>query len=123
MSEYRSKVDTWIVVVLLCAAILAVVAVLPSLREGQSLPLVVVALPFLFVLWLAMTTRYVFSESDLLVTAGPFRWRIPLAQITAITPTKNPLRESSFVARQGSHRIPGRQVSDAFSEEQRGFRD
>jgi hypothetical protein len=46
-----------------------------------------VALP----VWLIAGTRYILGSEQLVVHAGPFRWRVPLKDITSITPTHNPL--------------------------------
>ena len=42
-------------------------------------------------LWLLLGTRYILEPDQLLVRSGPFRWRVPIADIVRITPTTNPL--------------------------------
>jgi len=42
-------------------------------------------------LWLLLSTRYTLGYGQLVVLSGPFKWRIPVADITSITPTSNPL--------------------------------
>ena len=42
-------------------------------------------------LWLLTSTRYSLLNGELRIQCGPFRWRIPIAAITGITPTSNPL--------------------------------
>ena len=92
---YRSRVDRWLVAVLVAAAVTCLGASIVSLRTASGIELLVplaallggIGLP----LWLLATTRYTLTDEWLEVTSGPFRWRIPLAQITSITPTSNPL--------------------------------
>jgi hypothetical protein len=92
---YRSKVDRWLVVVLVASTIACLVAALASFRAAGGAELVAPLAALLIVLglpcWLLATTRYELTDEKLEVTSGPFRWRIPLAQITSITPTSNPL--------------------------------
>ena len=40
------------------------------------------------VLWVLAGTYYLVTESDLVVRCGPLRWRIPLASIETIVPTR-----------------------------------
>lgn len=42
-------------------------------------------------LWILVATHYTLDSQLLLVQSGPFKWRVPVADITNITPTKNPL--------------------------------
>lgn len=42
-------------------------------------------------LWLLLSTHYTLEPRQLIVRSGPFKWCIALADITAITPTSNPL--------------------------------
>jgi len=43
------------------------------------------------VAWIFLTTSYRLSDRDLHITSGPFRIRVPLAQIQRITPTRSVL--------------------------------
>ncbi|RXQ99680.1 PH domain-containing protein [Pseudoxanthomonas composti] len=40
-------------------------------------------------LWLLLDTRYQLTAERLLVRCGPFRWRIALSEIRAVTPTRS----------------------------------
>jgi hypothetical protein len=92
---YRSAVDTWLVVVLGAGITVALVACGitlavgdPAARAIAGLALVVGAgLP----IWVLLTTCYTLAGDQLLVQSGPFRTRVPIGEITAITPTSNPL--------------------------------
>jgi len=91
---YFSRIDTWLAllltgVVVLCVAITllsiprgttAVLASLPSLLIGAGLPV-----------WLFINTSYTLTDSSLLVRSGPFRWTVPVAEITKVMPTNSVL--------------------------------
>jgi hypothetical protein len=92
---YTSKIDTWLLVVLVGAVIACLVAFVFSLRTG-SVPAIVATLPALLIgaglpVWLMTSTSYTLSDTALLVKSGPFKWQVPIEQITSITPTSNPL--------------------------------
>lgn len=102
MSEpisFKSKIDTWLLVVLLtavAACVLGAAHVYSIAAEGEmgrlwflavlliALCAVGAALP----LWLLVGTRYTLTDTDLDVRSGPFRWTIPLDGIEQITATR-----------------------------------
>ena len=96
---FRSRVDPWLAAVIVGAAVVsagAVVAVVldesaersPSLFASLAvLVLIGVILP----VWVLQSTRYALDGRYLHVRSGPFRWRVPLDEIRAVTPTRNPL--------------------------------
>jgi hypothetical protein len=94
-TTYPSKIDWWLGAILVSGmvaciygSIHVVVAgppgawwvLLPTVGLGAGLPL-----------WLLLGTRYTLEPTQLLIRSGPFRWRVPVADITRITPTSNPL--------------------------------
>jgi hypothetical protein len=91
---FKSKVDTWLVLVLEAASLMAVVGVVFATRSGD-LPIAVAVATGLFAAgipaWIMVTTRYHLSPDSLIVRSGPFRWNIPLADIRAVTPTRSAL--------------------------------
>jgi len=92
---YTSKIDTWLGVVLVGAVAACLVAFVLCLRTGSVLA-IVATLPVLLIgaalpIWLMTSTNYTLSNSSLLVKSGPFKWQVPIEQITNITPTSNPL--------------------------------
>ena len=95
MSErFVSKRDEWIVAVL-WAASLVDFAVAAWLWRGHGAAPAFVA-PLLlaagvFQLHVLYATDYTVEGDSLLVRASLFRWRIPLAAIESIEPTRNPL--------------------------------
>jgi hypothetical protein len=95
VTVYRSKIDAWLVAVLAAAMAVSLFAASAVLSAGLPSAWWIAALTGgaglglpLFVL---LSTRYTLENCDLIVRSGPFRWRIPVAQITGITPTSSPL--------------------------------
>jgi len=93
---HRSKIDTWILVVLAFAIITSLVAavsvafVLPP-PSGWVVALLVAAPGALLPAWLLGSTYYRIDSGCLFVSCGPVRSTIKLFEITAITSTNNPL--------------------------------
>ena len=92
---YRSKTDLWLIGLFAITMIASLLGALAMLLTGtlmawiiaSCLTIVGVGLP----LWLLLSTRYVLGHGQLQILSGPFKWRIPVARITTITPTSNPL--------------------------------
>lgn len=92
---FPSRIDAWLAVVLLLAMAAALASVFVSAGAGTLVgwtaavftALIGIGLP----LWLLLATRYTLQGDALLVQSGPFRWRVPLAEIRSVTPTNNPL--------------------------------
>ena len=92
---FQSKVDGWLRVVLLGSALVCLVAagfVMLAGNIGTWLMAGVLAtIGSVLPLWVLGDTRYTFTASALEVRSGPFRWRVPLSEIRAVAPTRNPL--------------------------------
>jgi hypothetical protein len=95
---YTSKVDVWLIAVLIGVALLGFLVGLAALRasgvSGKRAPFLFTALLPLAIglglpIWMYTSTRYVLNDNTLLVKSGGFSWQIPVAEITAITPTRN----------------------------------
>ena len=95
MSIYRSKLDGWMVGVLAGSALASWVAAIgvvwARVPYAWAMATVVGALGALLPLWLVASTRYVVDADTLLVQCAGLRWRIPMAEITAVTPTNSAL--------------------------------
>jgi len=92
--RFVSKRDAWLVAVLWGAAIVDVaVASWLLLGIGRApafvAPLLLAAA--FFQVQVLHTTAYTFAGADLQVRASFFRWRVPLAAIDSVEPTRNPL--------------------------------
>jgi hypothetical protein len=88
---FRSKVDWWLVAVLVISAAVALITVL---TVGVAAPLASAAIVLLGIglpMWVLLATTYTLTAAHLNVRSGPFTWRIPLNEIRSVAPTRNPL--------------------------------
>ena len=93
---YRSKIDTWIVVVIILGMLASMGGAVTSLSVAPAsvawpIALLVVAIGAGLPTWLLTTTYYRIDGDTLFVSSGPVRLRIPIREIVSITPTNNPL--------------------------------
>lgn len=86
---FRSKIDTWLILVLALSAIVALSAAGSILRKtyGMALlvPISIVAIGALLPMWILAGTKYSLLGDTLHIRSGPFSWQIPIASITSIT--------------------------------------
>lgn len=94
--RFRSKVDTWILVLMIVAIVFQVFAVgAAALQAGDpgtttGLILLVIGVSGLLV-WLLVGTYYTVERDEIRVVSGPFRWKVPIGEITEVKATRNPL--------------------------------
>ena len=93
---FPSKRDTWLVVAIwvsiaVLAIALPVVLWMPGSVLARLASVTLLLTSGAFSLWVLYATGYTVGAQDLGVRSGPFRWRVPLATITSVTPSKNPL--------------------------------
>lgn len=90
---FRSSVDVWVAL-----AITAGIAGVGIALAGASAT--AVGVPWLSIatllvagvclpLWILIGTRYVVADNLLTIVSGPLRWRIPVASIKSVTPTRS----------------------------------
>ena len=95
MQWYRSKVDWWVAVLLCLPPLAVIVACVAPLIAGNtsalSWSIVAVLVVFGIYFGLVFPMRYGLDDSYLLVRFGLCRQRIPLADISEVHPTHNPL--------------------------------
>lgn len=92
-TRFRSKVDTWLVLLVLATGLLALSTSFPLIARGApgAMPIaasvfaVVVGLPA----WLIAATHYTFVGNELCIRSGPLQWHIPVGQIHEVTPTRS----------------------------------
>ncbi len=94
--RFPSKIDGWLIPVMvvgMAGALVALIAVMitPTPWPVRVLTAVVTVLVLFLMFSVFRGTYYVVEHDELLVVSGPFRWRIPLADITGVEPTRNPL--------------------------------
>ena len=91
---FRSKVDAWLMAIMLAAVALIAVSIVSAwqdARPGAVAVSVVGAVAAGLVLWVLGATDYRVADGVLRIRSGPFRWRVPVAQITAVERTRSPL--------------------------------
>ncbi|BDY04677.1 PH domain-containing protein [Ferrimonas sp. YFM] len=89
---FRSKIDTWLLVVLLVAIAGSLYGAAEAVRidSGWVIAGVLIITAGLLV-WLLVSTKYVVSDEMLRVQAGPFSWQINIESIRSVRETRNPL--------------------------------
>jgi hypothetical protein len=92
---YPSKLDTWLLVSILGVPLICVTGLYPVVTLDAPRALAA-ALPTLLLgvglpLWLLLSTTYTLGPTLLRISCGPFTWKVPIGEIRAITPTRNPL--------------------------------
>ncbi|NLE81483.1 MAG: PH domain-containing protein [Rhodococcus sp.] len=95
MSWYPSKVDLWLAVLIWVMPVAVVVAWIAALTSGSNDDLVAAVVASVLVVGilfgLVYPIRYGLDDKHLMVRFGLVRTRIPLADITTVKPTRNPL--------------------------------
>ena len=93
MQELASKIDLWLLAVLVATVAVSLVATLYTLRRGGAVNYIAafilsstcIALP----LWLLLGTKYVVQNQVLSIRSDPFSWTIPIEEISAIVETRD----------------------------------
>lgn len=94
MSEpvtFRSKIDMWVLIAVLAVVSIAVLGA-DALRDADTLlawiaAAVVIVVGVALPVWILVYTRYELDDELLTVRCGPFRWAVPLDEISAVRPT------------------------------------
>lgn len=112
---FPSKRDTWLSAVIWtgAAACLGASALILWAGTGgmlDAIPAVLLTATAAFLLWVLYGTRYTFSGGVLEARCGPFRFRVPLGDITSVEPSRDPLSAPAcsldrLLIRYGSRRI------------------
>lgn len=94
--KFPSKIDGWLIpflVIAIAGALVALIAVMitPTPWPVRVLTAVVTVLVLFLVFSVFRNTCYIVEHDELRVVSGPFRWRIPIDDITGIEATRNPL--------------------------------
>ena len=91
--RFKSKIDTWIALLIVSVAVMDIAFIVIFAMSGDSpadktiATLVLVAV-FALLIWLTFGTYYAINKTTLRVVSGPFRWKISIADITSVTPTR-----------------------------------
>ncbi|HEX6994681.1 MAG TPA: PH domain-containing protein [Gammaproteobacteria bacterium] len=108
--EFRSKVDRWLLVVMVAAAATTVLTVVFALAIGiwQSGPAALFFIPLFIPMvavgvglpwWLLRSTRYTLTPEELRIVCGPFHWTVRLKDIRRVSRTSNPLSSPALSLR------------------------
>ncbi|UTE72138.1 PH domain-containing protein [Rossellomorea marisflavi] len=95
--KYPSKQDWWIIllawipmVATIGLGLFTMVEKASTLSEQILVFTSCIVVP-LFFLWMMITTYYLIEEETLVIRFGPFKKSVPLASITSIRKTRNPM--------------------------------
>lgn len=84
---HASRVDNWLLLLVVSVAMFVLLAsALIALSGLALLALLFFLLAAVLPMWVVMATRYHITNDELRVRAGPFRWRIMLADIQQVEP-------------------------------------
>ena len=92
--RFKSKIDRWILVLLVIVIVVQVVAVGGAALQAGD-PLVMTGSIFLMIaivglmLWLLTGTHYTVDRGELKIVSGPFRWKVSLDQIGSVEATRS----------------------------------
>lgn len=94
-ANYKSKVDTWLLIVMLSAVLVSALASIAVLAAGLAelwwVLLLTIGAGVILPIWVLLSTRYKVQPDRLTIRSGPLMWHIPLSEITRITPTHSSL--------------------------------
>ena len=92
---YKSKIDWWLGAILFVAMIASALAGLKALSAHTPnsiwAALLIGGVGLILPLVSLLSTRYVIQGQQLVVRSGLFKWRIPINEISDITPTSDPI--------------------------------
>lgn len=125
---YRSKIDSWLLAVLVGAALVSLLAALPALQVGapaaRAAAVCIAGIGVGLPLWLLISTKYTLGHGQLIVQSGPFRWHIGVAEITSITPSTSLLSSPALsLDRLRIDYGPGKSLMISPCNKDRFFRD
>ena len=94
--RFKSKVDRWVRVLLIFVILTQIFAIGAAALQADdpmgTTVLILVAIGVVaLMLWLMTGTHYTVDRNTLKIVSGPFRWRVPIDQITSVESTRNPL--------------------------------
>lgn len=111
--KFRSKIDAWILILLIGIILMQIavlVDVLIRLRDPGTTMIIIGAtvLVLLLIGSLLLSTYYSIEGRTLRIVSGPFRWRVPIDEISSIERTRNPLSSPALSLDRLSIRYSGK---------------
>ncbi len=100
--RYNSKKDAWLVAVIVVALLLSFIPQIfvlmtpEAMQQGAWVSLVVTVVVWVFVASLIWPLYYEITPSELFIRSGLLHWKIPLASIQRVSPTRNLLASPSL---------------------------
>ncbi len=94
--RFKSKIDRWVLVVILVVIVTEIWAIGSAAMQAGD-PLIMTSMVLLgiavvaLMVWLLVGTHYTVDRGTLRIVSGPFRWKVPIDQITSVEATKSPL--------------------------------
>jgi membrane protein YdbS with pleckstrin-like domain len=94
--RFKSKIDRWLLYMLIAVIIFEVIVMGIVATQAGSLvaALSIVAAALLIVVLigsLLVRTHYTVAAGTLRIASGPFSWKVPIDQIESVKATRNPL--------------------------------
>ena len=93
MIKFTSKKDWWMTLIIFGTVAISVAAVIPlffvEINVGTIITYLVIGLTVWLVLGIYFRTFYTVEEDIVKVVSGPFRWKVPISEITSIRSTKS----------------------------------
>jgi len=93
--RFHSKIDRWLLVLILGGLALGWLACLPTFLDPNPVRSIIavgsVLFATVFIGWVFWTTDYRVTPHVIIIRSGPFRWRIAIDEIIHMEPTRNPL--------------------------------
>lgn len=89
---FNSKIDLWLmigVLTVVAACFWGAAVIWDSDRIILWPVAAILVVGILAPIWLLVSLRYFLSDENLRVRCGPFRWQIPIRDITAVSPTND----------------------------------
>ena len=91
--KFYSKKDWWMTLIIFGTVAMSVAAVIPLFFEDFNVGSVFIFLVIGLTVWLLLDiyfrTYYLVEEDIVRVVSGPFRWKVPISEITSIRATKS----------------------------------
>lgn len=87
---HHSKVDNWLLMTVVSLALMVLLAsTLLALAGLAPLGLLLFLLGAALPMWIVMATRYHIIDDELVIRAGPLRWRLPIDAIERVEACHN----------------------------------
>lgn len=93
VTRYKSKIDNWLVVILVATMAVCMISAAPLLFTGSIVHTFISIFILTFgsglPLSILLATWYDVDDHRILIRSGPFKWSIPIAEIKALTPSRS----------------------------------